>query len=1306
LHAFELGISAVHVDGSPSTFCLRPLEVEDRVTSLATSPYANDIHQLNQAAGDVARQQYERTLEASLAPELQINLPDAARTTQEGDVEIVDADTTGRRVIKIKVEYENSNPTSGIHIFNDYAVTDNEIRKASAWVPCVDLPSETVDFQLQLNVPARSMAIGPGHLVKQTWADKNQQWKTFHYRVLFGCAPCDLGFAVGPFMAVPGTPGELPAVAVEAPPVAGPAVDGGEGAAMAASADGVDAPSAPSSYTGPPLVTHFVPPKYSKKSALASNGTPVYALQTATAAAASGRGNEGDIKHTSMFFGLPFALYCEILGSKFPFSSLQQVFLPPEATRTDYAVFQGVHVLSTDSIVQPHSVEQSQESRCAIAGALAKQWFGYFIKPATIDDAWLVEGLAGWLEDQFVKKYLGKTEVIYRRWERRQTVAAADNGDAPPLAFRLSSQTAAPVVNSPWGPLFGTERLDTSPFRTMKATVIVAMAERRAGDELFRKHVESLIKAAWADPKARSVDAIAFLTELGRAGDFKKEIGTFVEKWIYGRGAPQLTLGYQFYRRGCYLEVGIHQTGSAPAKFAAEAAEMVAQKDGIGTGIIKIAVREGSGATIDHPVHVGGESVILAEVKVNPEVKKVALKRGRKRKEEEEQLAAAQKAAENAMHPVQWVRIDPGGEWLCTTRVFQSERTLRNQLFDSKDVVAQIEAVRGLAELYVSNVSHEALDLLQDALGNTHRDQTVHLHCRVRMEAAKALANLRCDGDYPLGLPVLLNFYKKRYWDLAKEGTEEEDTVKSTTFTDVGEYLVAQSVVQSIASITKSPQWRAAGNYDTMSDLLQAVLFLRSCCEDFNSAWGVYDDSGLLAALCHALGDVRVPLSLNEDMDENLVETVIKQLKRRLAGDVVAPSPRNSVGIACLYAMVSAILHRKKDVEKTYADAVQRVLVKHCSGGGNISMALKIAAHKALARFLAGRKGWATALEFALQCTDRVEDNIKESTCYYSVLARAVWEEVASLAPAAAAVGQSVPQSFLLAAADLLRVCSDSRLQHLAFVTLRRLQQQPPSLYVPRDDLQLLFPEESMPAAAVPTVSVLAAPSEAQEAAEPMAMQVKLRFDGGLAAPSVGTAIAPTVAPMPKMKFKLGGGGGAAVGGSGPMISGAADGTTILSDGRAPAGGMTGGAVDQVVVESGAGNADADGKRKLYSPVKEDEAHEEGQMEPEMPVAAPEQAKDFPASHPLPTEVVGSVAPSPATGTDMVQAAVSPGSGGKSKPIKLGLKLGKLPSAPSSAAPAAATEAAPQAEEKAASPAAAPKPAKIKLVGAKFSRLE
>lgn len=46
-------------------------------------------------------------------------------------------------------------------------------------------------------------------------------------------------------------------------------------------------------------------------------------------------------------------------------------------------------------IINARSVEQSQLARCTIALGIAQQWFGHFIRPATPDDAWLVEGKTG-----------------------------------------------------------------------------------------------------------------------------------------------------------------------------------------------------------------------------------------------------------------------------------------------------------------------------------------------------------------------------------------------------------------------------------------------------------------------------------------------------------------------------------------------------------------------------------------------------------------------------------------------------------------------------------------------------------------------------------------------------------------------------------------------------------------------------------------------------------------------------------------------------------------------------------------------
>ena len=54
------------------------------------------------------------------------------------------------------------------------------------------------------------------------------------------------------------------------------------------------------------------------------------------------------------------------------------------------------------------------EARLEIVRQLAQQWFGIFMRPKAPADAWLLAGLAGWLEEQFVKQYMGRNEQAYR----------------------------------------------------------------------------------------------------------------------------------------------------------------------------------------------------------------------------------------------------------------------------------------------------------------------------------------------------------------------------------------------------------------------------------------------------------------------------------------------------------------------------------------------------------------------------------------------------------------------------------------------------------------------------------------------------------------------------------------------------------------------------------------------------------------------------------------------------------------------------------------------------------------------------
>ena len=57
---------------------------------------------------------------------------------------------------------------------------------------------------------------------------------------------------------------------------------------------------------------------------------------------------------------------------------------------------------------------QAVEFRLAVARGIAQQWFGVFLRPKAPADAWLLEGLTGWLEDQYVRLYMGRNEQAFR----------------------------------------------------------------------------------------------------------------------------------------------------------------------------------------------------------------------------------------------------------------------------------------------------------------------------------------------------------------------------------------------------------------------------------------------------------------------------------------------------------------------------------------------------------------------------------------------------------------------------------------------------------------------------------------------------------------------------------------------------------------------------------------------------------------------------------------------------------------------------------------------------------------------------
>lgn len=295
----------------------------------------------------------------------------------------------------VKISYSVTAPTDGVLFWQDYAVTDNLGKRTSAWVPCVDdTLSNGTKFILRLTVPSYSMAIGPGTLEKQTWATKDQMWKTFQYIVGIPTSPSCLVFVVGPFTRIETSDDRLPSMET------GRMEDTEE---KEEEADGGNEQSDDRRHKKKgrramnTIINHFLPSKH------------LYTNEV--------------VYHITAFFRLPFLLFEKVLETDYPLANMQQVFVPPELLPTstgEAIVGLGIQVLNTDSLINIHAIKQSTAARRSISMALAQQWFGVLVRPAAHDDAWLVEGLAGWLEDQYFKKYAGKNELQYRRWAERE----------------------------------------------------------------------------------------------------------------------------------------------------------------------------------------------------------------------------------------------------------------------------------------------------------------------------------------------------------------------------------------------------------------------------------------------------------------------------------------------------------------------------------------------------------------------------------------------------------------------------------------------------------------------------------------------------------------------------------------------------------------------------------------------------------------------------------------------------------------------------------------------------------------------
>ncbi|XP_046383438.1 transcription initiation factor TFIID subunit 2 [Ischnura elegans] len=107
-----------------------------------------------------------------------------------------------------------------------------------------------------------------------------------------------------------------------------------------------------------------------------------------------------------------FQFYEETLASRFPYSCYKQVFVNHAPVQV--ASYATISILSTDLLHPSSVIDQTYETRSAMAQGVAEQFIGCFISRQSWSDTWLTQGAATYLASLYAKRCFGNNQ--YRAW--------------------------------------------------------------------------------------------------------------------------------------------------------------------------------------------------------------------------------------------------------------------------------------------------------------------------------------------------------------------------------------------------------------------------------------------------------------------------------------------------------------------------------------------------------------------------------------------------------------------------------------------------------------------------------------------------------------------------------------------------------------------------------------------------------------------------------------------------------------------------------------------------------------------------
>ncbi|KAJ6623113.1 hypothetical protein B0H10DRAFT_2011228 [Mycena sp. CBHHK59/15] len=507
--------------------------------------------------------------------------------------------------------------------------------------------------------------------------------------------------------------------------------------------------------------------------------------------------------------------YTTEFGS-YPFGSYKLAFVDEmPIQRFDSSTFS---LLTVDLLYGEDAIEQSLETRHALAHALACQWMGINIQPKFFSDTWLVNGLALYITGLFIKKLLGNNEYRFRLKKDMQRVVERDTGLMPPICqpTRLEPPDYSEI-----------------PFINLKAPLVLHILDRKlgkSGTSLGLSRVLPKIFLSALTGENNTISTHMFLRTCRKVSGVDPR--TFADQWIYGSGCPAFGFSASFNRKKMAVEITMRQ--ECPAYKALEGNEhsmALLKPVPFFEGQMTVRIHEADGTPYEHVLDIRSPFKRY-EVPFNTKYKRVR----RNTKRYLARQAAAQAAAEGdteaaeAMGMVdmgfglevwekesernnwkvedwteedetamsgatyEWIRMDADFEWIADLKFEQPDFMWVSQLQRDRDVVAQLEALHALAQQPTAIVSST---LTKTVLVSNY-------YFRIRCEAAVALVNCSIPRLNFLGLFHLFKLFLRYCYDPENPNQDlftHTYVPKPNDFSDLSEYFVRKSLINAISRI-------------------------------------------------------------------------------------------------------------------------------------------------------------------------------------------------------------------------------------------------------------------------------------------------------------------------------------------------------------------------------------------------------------------------------------------------------------------------------------------------------------------------